>query len=173
MKKFLMLLGLLVFAGGVCNAQTTKGYTYASWFQFGSALSKDKPQFMAFEGAVAPGYAFNKSFFIRGQIEIGAGMWDNGGTGKTYRLIGTLGPTVGWNIVNRHNTGVVDVTATVGKSLIDLKDWNYLFYDLGASWSTGKGGKPMIGFGFRYYNSLNNHFDNHGNFYVKIGFRFN
>ena len=174
MKKFIVLLGLLAFAGGVCSAQT-KGYTLGSWFQGESISLNGHKEFKSVGLVVAPGYAFNSSIFVRLQYDLVVGMWNRGGDSKTYRTNSTLGPSVGWNIVkNNREWGIVDLVATVGNTL-ENKDWSYIYYDLGASWTMRGSDRTglSLGFGVRYNDSHNSRYGNYCTLYVRWGFRFN
>lgn len=182
MKKFGILLGILVFAAGTGNAQE-KGLTVGYWDQSSIRMTSlnGREEFQANEIVFAPGYAFNRSVFVRAQLEGVIGLWDHGERGRTYRLNSALGASVGWNAIKSEEWGIVELAAATGNSMYN-RDWSYLFCDFGISWLqseflTAKNDKKRLGFlvgiGARYYNSHNSRFENYCNLYLKVGFRFN
>ncbi len=184
MKKFIVLLGLLAFAGGVSSAQT-KGFTYGIWTQgsMGRVSLNGHREFGTMDLSAAAGYAFSPSIYLRLQLDATYGMWDYGAEkgGKTWRENGSLGPTIGYNFYKNPAWGIVDVAATVGNSLYFKSDWSYMFYDLSFNWAfpflnrndNGNKMRVFVGMGVRYYDTHNSNFDNYCNLYAKVGFRFN
>ncbi len=179
MKKIIVLFCLLAVTVTAANAQT-KGFTLGSWFQAETISLNGHKNFDAIDLVIAPGYAFSPSVFARLQLDITAGMWDNGKDNRYSGIFNknvTLGPTIGYNILKNNSHGdTVDVTATVGKTLINGKNaWSYHFYDVGVGWTiTNKERTGLhLGIGVRYHDSHNRGMDNFCSIYAKWGFRFN
>jgi hypothetical protein len=171
-KSILLLLGLWICLNA-SHAQT-KGYTVGSWTQVDAISINQNKEFKAMTYVVAPGYAFNDSFFVRLQCDLTVGMWHKNEE-KTYRTNVMAGPSLGYNIVKKSNQwGIVDVVATVGNTL-NNKDWSLLYYDLGVGWAIPSNEKMkwFAGIGSRYWDSHNSNFGDYFSLYAKIGFRFN
>ena len=183
MKKLFTILVFLFCAAGVANAQT-KGFTGAGWGQMGISMNP-KQDFTSIDVALAGGYAFNSTVALRAQFEVIIGMWSAPGLKWSdnphgnFRMNATLGPSVVVNLLkDDKGWGIVDAAATVGHSLY-VKDWSYIYYDLGFGWTTPVKDPSestmrfMAGVGIRYNDAHRPDTRDYLNFYVKVGFRFN
>lgn len=183
MKKIVFLLAFALFAVSAGYAQE-KGMTSRIGTRFDFALNQKGVTSVGL--SFAPGYAFNSRLFLSAQFDGVYALWRNSTNWNaesvgTYRGNITLGPSIGYNIMkdNENGRGIIDVTASVGHSLL-IRQWRYVYYDLGFSWSTPAHDEPrkyeyrsFVGIGLRYNDSYRTTIDDHLNFYVQIGFRFN
>jgi hypothetical protein len=189
MKKLIVMLGLALFActavGMVETASAQeKGFNGAVWTHVSGSMNRRHNDFNAMGIAIAPGWNFNRSLYVRLPIDATYGLWGRKSGVRHWDEDMTIGPMIGYNIIKSDSKwGILDVNASAGRSIIWNSDWNYMYYDMGVNWDVHAFddyrvneddiSRTLLGIGVRYYDSYNNRFGNGWNFYIKLGIRFN
>lgn len=148
MKKAILLVAVMSVCGIVqaqTNTQTTrtKGFFLDMWTQFGMG-----EKFSPIDLALAPGWAFNKTFFGRVQISSEYALWDVGGRQFWSNNL-NVGPALGVNVWRSKQTDDrLAVVGAFGHWISRKHTWAYNYYDLGLELSDRR---FLAGAGVRYY----------------------
>ena len=185
MKRVIILSILAIFVSVSAASAQEKGYTAVFSLREEAFNMNGHNNFFSTNFSLAPGYAFNSRLFLRAQLDVVIAMWDGAGSisnrsgSGTYTTNVTLGPAFGVNVMKDKGHGILDVTGSVGHSLL-VKRWRYVYYDLGVNWAIPVSSnprkfefRPYFGVGVRYNDSYRSTMSDLCNFYVQVGFRFN